>query len=112
MAVPAPEKLKSKLTPAVSKLIFLLLLLLCLGGSARNLGERVRVSLPHMGHHRQQEEAGGAGGKGLGRVTLGRLPRPGLGREQIIRGRSERKKDVCELKTSSEERANERRRQR
>lgn len=82
-----------KLTPAVSKLIFLLLflllvLLLC-------LCQRVCVSLSHMGHHRQEEA--GAGGEGLGRVTVRRLPRPSLGTERII---SEGSEPVGELKVS------------
>lgn len=99
----------SKLTPAVSELVFLLFLLLwlvllvCLSASARNLCERVRVSLSHMGHHKPEEA--GAGGKGLGRFTVRRLPRPSLGIERIIRGSSERE-PVFELKSSSEERAN------
>lgn len=85
-----PSQTESKLTPAVSKLIFpLLLLLLSLGGAARRLCERVRVSLSHMGHHGQEEA--GAAGKGLGRFTVRRLPRQSLGTERIVRGSSERR---------------------
>lgn len=67
-----------ELTPVVSKLILhllllLLYLLLCLSRSARNLCQRVCISLSHMGHHWQEEDS--AGGRCLCRFMLRRLSR-------------------------------------